>query len=260
MQTVETLETSEFQGISNGHALISSISNIVQSVNRNIGNARGALHSATENCSEIERGSNAVAQASQGVRTSISDISRQAKSASETIEQIVRNVGLAQENSKTLERSVEHIASVTVLIKNVARQTNLLALNATIEAARVGEAGRGFSVVANEVKELANQTSRATEDIAAQVKQIQSASTETIASIRLISADIGGMASRIAAIAETVDQQEYSVTEIITAIETCTTSLGSLRAALENIQRGAATNFERTTAAADLLQKLQSES
>ena len=67
------------------------------------------------------------------------------------------------------------------LINSIASQTNLLALNATIEAARAGEAGKGFAVVASEVKALANQTAKATEDIAAQVANIQAATGEAVA-------------------------------------------------------------------------------
>ncbi len=82
---------------------------------------------------------------------------------------------------KTLGSAANRIGDIVALISSVARQTDLLALNATIEAARAGAAGKGFAVVAAEVKTLAGQTTKATEQIIAQISEIQ-AVTEKAAS------------------------------------------------------------------------------
>ena len=86
---------------------------------------------------------------------------------------------------RALAESAEKIGDVVGLITDIASQTNLLALNATIEAAHAGDAGKGFAVVASEVKNLANQTGKATEEIDAQITQIQAATKEAVEAIRV---------------------------------------------------------------------------
>src|SRR3546814_19861251 len=87
---------------------------------------------------------------------------------------------------QALAATAQQIGDVITLIQDIAEQTNLLALNATIEAARAGEAGKGFAVVASEVKSLASQTARATEEIRSQIEEIQSASREAGETIKTI--------------------------------------------------------------------------
>ncbi len=84
---------------------------------------------------------------------------------------------------RQLAESSGRIGEVVDLISDIAEQTNLLALNATIEAARAGESGKGFAVVASEVKSLASQTGKATEEISAQVCDIQSVTQGAVAAI-----------------------------------------------------------------------------
>jgi methyl-accepting chemotaxis protein len=105
---------------------VSAISDLVDKMNQNVGNARGALRSAAESCSDLERNSLCASESSQTVRISIAEISLQADSASQTINQIVGNVALAQDNSGRLEKAVEKISSVVTLIKKSrSRQTCL---------------------------------------------------------------------------------------------------------------------------------------
>jgi len=108
-------------------------------------------------------------------------------------------------------RRIGHVVGV---IGDVARQTNLLALNATIEAARAGEAGRGFAVVATEVKGLATQASRATDEIIAQVADMEGATREAVAAVGDIAETVGRIKEISASIATAAVEQGAATSEI----------------------------------------------
>ncbi|WP_411741534.1 methyl-accepting chemotaxis protein [Pseudomonas sp. GL-RE-26] len=98
------------------------------------------------------------------------------------IERLAKEVGHSTEAMGELKRESDKIGSVLDVIKSVAQQTNLLALNAAIEAARAGEAGRGFAVVADEVRSLAQRTQKSTEEIEELIVGLQNG-TQQVATI-----------------------------------------------------------------------------
>jgi len=115
---------------------------------------------------------------------------------------------------QTLTEAAQRIGEVVKLINNIASQTNLLALNATIEAARAGDAGQGFAVVANEVKELARQTAKATDDISHQIAGVQRSTQDAASAINGITAIIEKVFELSVSTASSVEEQEAATREI----------------------------------------------
>ena len=152
------------------------------------------------------------------------------------------HAGDAVRASHLLSDHAKSIESILGLIRDIAGQTNLLALNATIEAARAGDAGRGFAVVAQEVKSLANQTARATDDIAAKIASIQSATRSTVetnASIKTTVTEVQESADRIRyameAQAQTVTAITAAVDETALAADSMSNTIAAIREDTETV-------------------------
>jgi methyl-accepting chemotaxis protein len=138
-----------------------------------------------------------------------------------------------------LSQAASRIGDVIKLITAVAEQTNLLALNATIEAARAGEAGRGFAIVAQEVKALATQSARATEEIGTQIAGMQSATRESVAAIKEIGATIGRISGISSAVAAAVEKQGVTIREIAQNVQRAAHGTSQVAINISNVDRGA---------------------
>ncbi len=138
-----------------------------------------------------------------------------------------------------LSRAAQDIGDVVKLITAIAEQTNLLALNATIEAARAGEAGRGFAVVASEVKSLASQTAKATDEISSHIAGMQGATQESVAAIKEIGGTIGQISSIASAIASAVEQQSSATQEIARNVQNVAQGTQRAAANIMEVNRGA---------------------
>jgi methyl-accepting chemotaxis protein len=240
------------------------------------GRAEEMGRSATELARVAERGrglAEAVAtradQASVNVQTVASATQELAASIREISCQVQRSVTMSnratdetQQTSKLihgLSDAAEKIDTIIQLIQAIASQTNLLALNATIEAARAGDAGRGFAIVASEVKNLATQTAQATEQIASQIATIQSATGESVAAIAKFGGTVKEMADIATAIAAAVEEQGAATGEIARNVEQAangtaavTREIGDVRAVAGETDAGAEAAL---TAAAALQQQ-----
>ena len=154
--------------------------------------------------------------------------------------------------------SSREIGDVVKVITSIAEQTNLLALNATIEAARAGEAGKGFAVVASEVKDLAQETARATEDISRRIEAIQSDSEEAVAAIARIAEIIEEVNSYQSTIAAAVEEQTATTGEMSRSVQEAAAGAGGIAGNIEYVATAAQSSstgiVEAQRAAAELAQ------
>ncbi len=194
-----------------------------KSIDLDLGQITDAVASASERVTSAASASTqtssnmqAVASGAEELAASVSEISRQAADALHISLQAVQQANETSAIVSGLAIAAQKIGDVVKLINNIAEQTNLLALNATIEAARAGEAGRGFAVVASEVKSLATQTAKATDEISAQIAEVQGTTTSAVNVIEAITQTISRINEISAAIAASVEEQA-SVTQSISS-------------------------------------------
>ncbi|MBN8815549.1 MAG: chemotaxis protein [Sphingomonas sp.] len=209
--------------------------------------AKGMIGKTSEVAAAAEQSAVAMREAAQtaaGLIRAIEDARTEVEAAAEIANRASSQAGQAVGMSEALSDHAKSIESILGLIRDIAGQTNLLALNATIEAARAGDAGRGFAVVAQEVKSLANQTARATDDIAAKIAAIQSATRSTVdtnASIKATVAEVEESANRIRfameAQAQTVSSITAAVDETALAADSMAHIIATIREDTENVAR-----------------------
>ena len=212
---------------------------------RSSASTRVVLGKASEVAAAAEQSAVAMREAAQtaaGLIRAIEDARTEVEAAAEIANRASHQAGQAVGMSEALSEHAKSIESILGLIRDIAGQTNLLALNATIEAARAGDAGRGFAVVAQEVKSLANQTARATDDIAAKIAAIQSATrgtVETNASIKATVTEVQESADRIRyameAQAQTVTAITAAVDETALAADSMSTTIAAIREDTETV-------------------------
>ncbi|HKW54569.1 MAG TPA: methyl-accepting chemotaxis protein [Stellaceae bacterium] len=210
---------------------------LTQAAGSNRTQSEGALGVLRETTDSVHT----VASAVEHLGSAAEEIGRQVSQSATMSSKAVGEAARTDATVRGLADAAHRIGEVVQLINDIASQTNLLALNATIEAARAGDAGKGFAVVASEVKSLANQTAKATDDIGAQITQIQAATREAVEAIRGIGGTIGEISQISTSIASAVQEQGRATHEITRNIHQAASGATAASRTAEAVSETAAT-------------------
>jgi methyl-accepting chemotaxis protein/CHASE3 domain sensor protein len=215
--------------------------------------AAGASEKASSNMQSV-------ATATEELSLSVGEIGRQVQESSRIADDAVKQAEQTDARIGKLSRAAQQIGDVVKLITAIAEQTNLLALNATIEAARAGDAGRGFAIVAAEVKSLSSQTAKATDEISSHISGMQDATQESVAAIKEIGGTIGQISNIASAIATAVSQQSSATQEIAQSVQSVAQGTQEVSTNITEVNRGATETGSASEEVLNSAQTLSSES
>lgn len=240
------LETRLAEVMTSVSQTIQSLRSAAEAVDSNSADADQQCSSVAAGAEQASANMQAVAASAEELTSSIGEINRQAVGSAEIASRAVESAAVMSETMQGLSGASSRINDVVRLINDIADQTNLLALNATIEAARAGEAGRGFAIVAQEVKTLAGQTASATESISDQIGELQDSTASAVKANQDISGAIEEINQSCNAIAAAVTEQSSATGEIARSVEEAAQGTSEVSHAICQVQT--TTDATRTTA------------
>jgi methyl-accepting chemotaxis protein len=186
----------------------------VETVSMSAAEMETTAQTLAANAEQGRQQASTVSAATEQLSASVNEIARQISESTQAVSSAVDAASKSEKMVADLLTAAQKVGEITKIIADIAEQTNLLALNATIEAARAGEAGKGFAVVASEVKSLATQTAKATEEIGLQIKEIQETSQTTAGSIGEIAQIISKVNEIGTTISSAVEEQAAATREV----------------------------------------------
>lgn len=213
---------------------------------------KGQAEQASRNAAEL-------ANSIENLTSSSTEIGSQVNHSTILAEEAMGVADDVNHGVSELKSAISDIAEVVRLISDIASQTNLLALNATIEAARAGDAGRGFAIVASEVKSLAVETQNATDRISANIERLQASSETSITSVNRIIEVIGNIKPSFAAVEEAVHRQTSTTNELSKMAGETAAFVGEVTSRVDTIDTAAAEAAEGGQRARQSASRLDSD-
>ncbi len=208
----------------------------------------------TTSMSEINNHSRQAAEAAQQANDVSIESEKGISAARNTIEDLANNIDRANEVIQNLDSESNNIGSVLSVIQGIAEQTNLLALNAAIEAARAGEQGRGFAVVADEVRTLASRTHESTEEIQRMIERLQKGSSEAVGAMDTSKSGVHSSVDQITLTSERLASMKQAVSDIYhmnqqiaRALEEQNSAIGEVNGNLSTIRDISETTSEQAS-------------
>jgi methyl-accepting chemotaxis protein len=249
------------------------LKDVVESVSGSVGDLKVVSTNVADACSKTSEQSlvvasgaeeasanmQSVAGATEELTSSIAEINRQVVTAVDIANGAVSKSQAMNSEINSLSSKSSKIGEVVQLINDIASQTNLLALNATIEAARAGEMGKGFAIVAQEVKALAAQTATATEEINAQITGLQVTTSSAVEANKEINEAIERVSEISSAIAAAVEQQTAATGEIAHNVEEAATGASEVTSSIVGVQTATEDTKQMSERVVDAAQHLEKQ-
>lgn len=189
---------------------------------------------------EILDSTSQISSAATELAASVTELTQRTENSRSIEEDAQRLLETTQTTMSQIEGAVAEMSEIIGVISEITRQTNLLALNAAIEAARAGEAGRGFGVVASEVKALAGKTRESTADIQARINRVNHATTSGAESVSQLGHSVGQLLEFLTNVSSAVYEQDAATREIAQAAEKTNASIGAFGHRLEALASSSA--------------------
>ncbi len=225
---------------------------MLQDSEKAVSESQEASRGASDSANNVQ----SVAAAAEELSSSFAEVARQAQESRTVTNQAVELARTRTQDVERLKQSADSIGKAADLIGVIARQTNLLALNATIEAARAGEMGRGFSVVAQEIKTLANQTAGATKEITGVVQSMRATAQETADGILEISNIIAQIEKISVMVASSAEEQTVVTQDISRNVGEAARSSGIVASGINNVQESASDTQKRANGVITMIEDL----